>query len=467
MEEQQLNIINENMPPAQGDYLEWIRRTNHESGSIYIILDDDPTGTQTVYNVPVLTQWDESVIYDALTQGIPLFYILTNSRSLPAQQAEVLALEIGRNINSAAQKAAKKVTVVSRGDSTLRGHYPGEVDTLAQGLDAAHAIRVVAPAFFEGGRVTLDDIHYVIQDGKLVPAAQTPFAADKAFGYHASDLKDWVEEKTQGRVKASEVYTFSLEMLRQEGVAAVSKQLNAMPAGATCIVNAISYNDLAVFVLGLLRSEKPFLARVAASFVAMLGGLAPQPLLEADRLVDKTGTGGLVVVGSYVPKATAQTNHLLEHAKPHAVMLEVASLLDDAQSTALMTKTIEAIEARLKAGTLVLLYTSRKLVAAKTPEENLQIGNTVSTFITEVVARLAVRPRFLIAKGGITSSDVAVKSLGVKKATVIGQGLPGVPVWRIGPEAKFPRMPYIIFPGNVGSDEAITALVQKMMDDST
>ena len=76
--------------------------------------------------------------------------------------------------------------------------------------------------------------------------------------------------------------------------------------------------------------------------------------------------------------------------------------------------------------------------------------------------RLEVRPRYLIAKGGITSSDLATKGLGVKRARVLGQILPGVPVWELGPETKFPGLPYVVFPGNVGGPEALQDAVQKL-----
>ena len=68
----------------------------------------------------------------------------------------------------------------------------------------------------------------------------------------------------------------------------------------------------------------------------------------------------------------------------------------------------------------------------------------------------------MIAKGGITSSDVATRGLGVKRALVRGQLLPGVPVWRLGAEARFPGIDYVVFPGNVGSDTALADAVQQL-----
>ena len=76
---------------------------------------------------------------------------------------------------------------------------------------------------------------------------------------------------------------------------------------------------------------------------------------------------------------------------------------------------------------------------------------------------LSIRPGFIIAKGGITSSDVGTKALRVRRATVLGQVRPGIPVWLTGPESKFPEMPYIIFPGNVGEITTLREVVELLL----
>ena len=74
--------------------------------------------------------------------------------------------------------------------------------------------------------------------------------------------------------------------------------------------------------------------------------------------------------------------------------------------------------------------------------------------------RLTVVPRFIIAKGGITSSDVATDGLDVRRAWVLGQILPGVPVWRLNEESRFPGLPYVVFPGNVGTDDSLARAIE-------
>ena len=50
----------------------------------------------------------------------------------------------------------------------------------------------------------------------------------------------------------------------------------------------------------------------------------------------------------------------------------------------------------------------------------------------------------------------------MKRARVLGQLLPGVPVWELGDETKFPGLPYIVFPGNVGGPTALVEAVERL-----
>ena len=196
-----------------------IRRRVIASGRRVAVLDDDPTGVQSVHGIPVLTTWTVEDLRWALTQPSPTFFILTNSRSLPEREAVALNHGIARNLLEAAEPGTD-FDVVSRSDSTLRGHYPAETDALAKTLEE-YGRRpdglIICPAFFEAGRLTVDDVHWVRQNGELFPAGQTEFASDHSFGYRSSDLKAWVEEKTGGRIKAAEVLSLGLPDLREGG----------------------------------------------------------------------------------------------------------------------------------------------------------------------------------------------------------------------------------------------------------
>ena len=193
-------ILNSLPPEWPNSLLDQIRAQIASSNSKLVVLDDDPTGTQTVYDVPVLTEWSVDVLQAELAGDASGFYILTNSRSMTLSAAQALNEEIGRNLLIASEKAGVQFTVVSRSDSTLRGHYPGEVDALLNALGANVDACLIIPYFLEGGRLTINDTHYVAEGDDLIPAAETPFAQDAAFGYQSSNLREWVVEKTNGTV---------------------------------------------------------------------------------------------------------------------------------------------------------------------------------------------------------------------------------------------------------------------------
>ena len=430
-----------------------------------VVLDDDPTGTQTVYDVPVLTTWAVDDLAAELAAPGPVFYILTNSRSLPLPAAQALNAEIGAHLAAAQTQTGRRAVVVSRSDSTLRGHYPGEVDALAHALGLDAAATLIIPFFLEGGRYTIDNIHYVAEGDQLVPAAQTPFARDAAFGYRHSDLTEWVAEKTGGRIAAANVAAITLDDLRRDGPAVVAAKLEGLKPGQVAVVNAADLRDLEVLVDALLDAEatgKQFVYRTAASFVQIRVGLPTRPLLTAaDLKLTPTG-GGLFVVGSYVPKTTGQVTELLAMPGIAPVEIVVPALLDPARRAAEIARCQTAVDAALTAGRDTVVYTSRALITGSDAGASLAIGQQVSSAVVAIVAGLTARPRYLVAKGGITSSDIATQALGIRRALVLGQILPGVPVWQTGAESLAPGLPYIVFPGNVGGPDALVQIAQRL-----
>ena len=454
------------LPPEwPEDLLPDIQARIATSGRKIVVLDDDPTGTQTVHGVPVLTTWSVKAITRELKNRFTAFYILTNSRSLPAPAACALGNEIGANLKLASQKAKVAVDVISRSDSTLRGHFPGEVDALKDGLGVPTHPCLLIPFFLEGGRYTINDIHYVADGDQLVPAASSPFARDAVFGYRHSNLRRWVEEKTRGRLPTAQVASVTLEDLRRGGPSRVARQLTAMTPDSYGVVNAASYRDLEVLVTALLQVEaegKDFIFRTAASFVRVRAGIAPHEAIAPEALTADNDHGGLFVVGSHVPQTTRQVNTLLESGKVKAVEISVHALLDDDRRNSEIDRAVRAVDQSLENGEDTVVFTSRKVVKATSDEENLTIGRRVSDSLIRIVQGLTCQPRYLVAKGGITSSDVATKGLGVRRAMVLGQLLPGVPVWQLGDEARYPGMAYIVFPGNVGDDRALAAIQERL-----
>ena len=294
------------------------------AGRKIVILDDDPTGTQTVHGLAVLTTWSLDALVHELAQDQPAFYVLTNSRSLPPEAAWRMACDIGGRLKAAARRTGRDIAVISRADSTLRGHFPGEVEALADALERPADGWILCPFFEEGGRVTVDDVHYVRDGEMLIPAGATVFARDRVFGYRESDLRRWVVEKSGGRIAAHRVLSISIEDLRCGGPERIAAILSTLRDEQLCVVNAAVYRDLEVFVMGLMTAEaagKRFLCRTAASFVQVRAGLRPRPLLSAAEL-NMRGAGSLWIVGSHVARTTAQLRGLLT-VRPDVEAIEV------------------------------------------------------------------------------------------------------------------------------------------------
>ena len=322
--------ISKLLPEYKGDLLPAIRDEFLKAQKTVLVLDDDPTGTQTCHDVIVLTSWTVALIAEELQKKPSILFILTNSRSLPERKAIDLTYEIGRNLKEAARQAEREIVPISRSDSTLRGHFPAEVHALAEALKIERAVWVLLPAFIEGGRYTIDDVHYIVEQNELVPVSDTPFAKDNSFGYIHSNMKAWVQEKTRGTVKASEVISISLEDIRQRGPDYIAEKLTKCSPGNIVVVNAVSNSDLEVVTMGLLLSEKTgqqFLFRSSATFVSIRAGIAPGKIYIPSQEGLASANGSLIVVGSYVPKTTSQLNHLLKKENHEAIEINVTELL--------------------------------------------------------------------------------------------------------------------------------------------
>uniref|UniRef100_A0A0D9WP15 Uncharacterized protein n=1 Tax=Leersia perrieri TaxID=77586 RepID=A0A0D9WP15_9ORYZ len=465
---------------------------SHNSKKVLVVLDDDPTGTQTVHDIEVLTEWPVEALAEQFQKLPACFFILTNSRSMTADKATLLVKDICGNLEVAAKSVpGVSYTVVLRGDSTLRGHFPEEADAVVSVLGEMDAW-IICPFFLQGGRYTIDDIHYVADSDRLIPAGETEFAKDAAFGYKSSNLRKWVEEKTKERISESQVSTISINLLRKKGPIAVCQRLCSLEKGSVCIVNAASERDMAVFAAGMIQAcyvalttfernafvhsikflssnaelkGKRFLCRTAASFVSARIGIKPKPpMFPTDLGLKRALTGGLIVVGSYVPKTTKQVDELRSQCEKSLRIIEVSVEMVSMKSAEdidrEISRVVELGNAYIQSRKDTLIVTSRQLITGKTPEESLEINCKVSSALVEIVRGINSRPRYILAKGGITSSDLATKALEARRAKVMGQALAGVPLWLLGPESRHPGVPYIVFPGNVGDNSALAKVVQ-------
>lgn len=438
-----------------------------------VVLDDDPTGVQTVHDVSVYTDWEEESIRKGFEEKEAMFFILTNSRSFSVEETTKVHQDIAARVAKVARELGQDFMIISRGDSTLRGHYPLETQLLADGLTKNEGVvidgEIICPFFPEGGRYTMDNIHYVKEQDNLVPAGMTEFARDKTFGYKCSDLTEYVEEKTEGKYHKEDCITISLDELNVLDVQGIKEKLMSAQNMAKIIVNAVSYADLKVFCAALvlaMKEGKHYMARTAAAFTKVMGRISDQPLLGREQLEGDTKNGGIVLIGSHVKKTTDQLNCLKElDGQADFMEFQVNTVFEENGLEKEVERTVKAAEEKILSGRTVVIYTSRQLLAPEnmTPEEKLHISVKISNAVTSIIGKLSVKPKFIIAKGGITSSDVGTKALRVKKARVMGQVKKGIPVWMTGEESKFPGMPYIIFPGNVGEVSTLKEIVEELI----
>lgn len=444
------------------------------SGRVFVVLDDDPTGTQSVADLPVLTSWSVESLEWALSQGRPAVYVMTNSRSLDPEDARQRNVEVARAAFEAATRVGVDVDFVSRSDSTLRGHFPLETDTLAREIAAATGRPVdgvvIVPAFADAGRITVDGVHYAGSEADgYVPVGESEFATDATFGYASSRLADWVEEKTGGRVRSADVAAVDLTTLRSNH-AAVVETLSGLRDGRPFVVDIVEENDLLLLARALDEAERGgvrLLYRVGPPFMrARLGQTPRTPLNSADVRAIRDGgvaensVGGLIMVGSHTALTTSQLDALRERRAPTEFEIDVAKVRDDVAREAHLAEIVAAAAQALERGN-VAVRTSRALVTGSDADDSLAIARQVSAAVVDVTRGIlaAYPPRFVVAKGGITSSDVACHGLAIDTAFVRGPMLPGiVSLWEPmdGPARG---IPYIVFAGNVGGPDSLADVV--------
>jgi uncharacterized protein YgbK (DUF1537 family) len=408
-----------------------------------IVLDDDPTGSQTVHSCLLLTRWDIDTLRLGLADESPIFFVLTNTRAMTPAQADAVTREVCQNLKQAiAAENIQDFLVVSRSDSTLRGHYPVETDAIAQELGPFDA-HFLTPAFFEGGRITRDSIHYLIIDGVPTPVHETEFARDSVFSYSYSYLPDYVEEKTKGRIASASVERFLLADLR----AGSRDRLLHLNNNQCVVVDAETQADLDRFaadVLAAASQGKRFLFRSAASLLTALAALPPQPVAPEDMATyTRNGKTGAVL----------------------GVEVKVEQLLEEsaAQRNALLEQVIQQVHRIHQEGKTSAIYTSRQELPFEDVQTRLNFGVIVSALLMDIVRGLPSDIGFLISKGGITSNDVLSSGLALTSARLLGQILPGCSIVRTPADhPQFPNLPVVLFPGNVGDRHALTAIYQRL-----
>ena len=453
--------------PDDDGIRESVRAIRAAEGLLLGVLDDDPTGSQAVHDVQAVTVLEEDAYEAALAGPGGTCFVLTNTRSLDETAAAGLNTVAARGLMAVAERRGARMQLVSRSDSTLRGHVMAEVaalqavrrETLGSGYDGV----LLVPAFLEAGRLTAADIHWARIGPGLVPVGETEFARDPAFGYTASDLRDFVAQKSGGTIGRADVASIGLADIRLGGVPRVRELLAGVRDGRWVVVNATEYSDLETVAYAALlatRAGGSFLFRTGPSFVRALSGMGPKPPLRGAQVwpSGRRGGHGLIVAGSHTGHTNRQLTALRAGGGTIDIELDVPSVMSG--SGGVVAATAGQVTSALRRSD-VLLYTSRT-VAAASGADSLAITRRVSAALSRTVRRaLAAKPAWIIAKGGITSHDVALHGLGIRRAMVAGQLFPGViSVFRpidAAPEAV--GVPYVVFAGNVGDDGTLAQVV--------
>lgn len=472
------------LPPARPDDAALrasVRAQRAAAGLLLGVLDDDPTGSQAVHGIEVVTTPEPAAYQAALDGPAGGCFVLTNSRSLDEAAAAQLTTAVAGDLIAAAERRGQRIQLVSRSDSTLRGHLLAEVaaaqtarrEVLGRGFDGV----LLIPAFPEAGRVTAGGIHWARVGPDLVPVGETEFARDPAFGYRSSALREFIAERSAGSIRPEQVTAVSLADIRLGGADRVAGVLAAVTGGGWVAVDATNDADLDTVARGVLLAEQAgqvFLFRTGPSFVRALLGQDPQPPLRGARIWPpgqrRAGGHGLIVVGSHVGQTSRQLAVLRDRPGTTAIELDVPAVLrgEDAVAAAAARQAAAALRA-----SDVLLYTSRAVATGPDAAGSLAIARTVSAALAAVVRDTVVRdtvvrdvpaarpPAWVLAKGGITSHDIAVRGLGIRRARVAGQLFPGL-ISVFHPADAAPAaagLPYVVFAGNVGGEGTLAQVV--------
>ena len=405
-----------------------------------VVLDDDPTGTQSASGVEVLLTVDPDGIREAL-RAADSVYVQTNSRAIDEEAAIALVREVRDAARAAAAALGEEVQFVLRGDSTLRGHVFAETEQFV----GDGAVIVFCPAFPAGGRTTVDGVHLVRVGDDTLPAHETEYADDPVFPFSSGVLADYVAEKSRRPFVG-----VSLDDVRAGRVAAA---LLAAPDGAVVVPDAETDADIAAIARGIVAARaggRPVVVRSAAPLAAQLAGVVSDGLLPAPLVAEPVPT--LVACGSHTAGATAQLEQLETRYGPAVVIPTDDAFADpDAAGHA----AADAARQRLAETGLALLSTERR---RRAEHNTLEHGELVMRALTVAVRALMPEVQAVVAKGGITSAELARTGVGATRAHVRGQVLPGVSVWDLVSAEGEDRL-YVVVPGNVGGPSTLVDVV--------
>jgi len=434
----------------------------------FVVIDDDPTGSQTVHDCLLLLKWDCSTLAKGFESKSNLFFILANTRSLSENDAKLTLEEICKNLKTviALQAHEEEIIFISRGDSTLRGHNflePSALNSYLGPFDATFHI----PAFIEGKRLTINGSHFVDK----TPIDQTIFARDEIFGFETSNVKNLLFQKSKSQIKIEDIQNLLLphiEILNDEENNIVFKKLKNLNNNQHVIVDIENYSQLKKFslVIKKLARQKKFLFRTAASFISSIS--EKKSVTQSKKFVsnlrirnkEKSFLPGLIIGGSYVKLSTMQLNNLLEIRNCNPIELDVFEFFkisssdnNKKQMNLFKNKFLKEIRFSFEKGKTPVLFTSRKFMPLDS-SELFNFYNSLACFIAELVADLKYEIGYLISKGGITTNMILSNGLNADYVYLEGQILTGISVVTCNLKND-KKLPIVTHPGNIGTKDSL------------
>jgi len=435
----------------------------------FVVIDDDPTGSQTVQDCLLLLKWDCSTLVKGFESKSNLFFILANTRSLSENDAKLTIEEICKNLKTVitSQAYEEEIIFISRGDSTLRGHNylePIALNSYLGPFDATFHI----PAFIEGKRFTINGSHFVDK----TPISQTIFAKDKIFGYETSNVKNLLFQQSKSQINFEDIQNLLLSdivMLNDQENNNVFKTLKNLRNNKHVVVDIENYSQLKKFslVIKKLIKQKKFLFRTAASFISSISekkSVSQSEIFFSNlriRNKEKSFLPGLIIVGSYVELSTIQLNNLLKISNCTPVELNVfeffkitSSENNQKRRNLFKNKFLKEIRFSFEKGKTPVLFTSIKFIMSLDSSELFNFYNLLACFIAELVADLKYEIGYLISKGGITTNLILSKGLNADYVYLEGQILTGISVVTYNLK-NGEKLPIVTHPGNIGTKDSL------------
>ncbi len=470
--QQSLDDLLASLPPPQRYAATGVARRSADSAKV-VIIDDDPTGSQTSTNVDILTRWDQADIARALRKPDGAFFLLTNHRGYPAEHASRILSSAVHNLAEAARTTRTAYTVVLRSDSTLRGHYPLDMNTARSQIDASGQttpdLELHVPAFPECGRFTVHGTQWLAVDDTLVAVSDTEYAKDPIFGYTTAYLPQWLGEKSNGVVSPSRVKRIDISQLRTTSHADLSRSIANYKAGTIIVSDGAERSDLQTLAAAIMADHRVaarVIIRSGATFASIFGGVYNDSALSGGLLIKElhlpVHPRVLVVVGSHVQLSTQQLSHLHESLGADFYELPTPLELSTQHGFRLISNLALQARASLRANTLTVVSTPREVDATSRAGYWLassQMAKSVAGLVRDLDGEYDI----IVAKGGVTSSVIITDGIRAPRARVLGQIETGVSVWRPYPGPGRHPAPIVVFPGNVGRADSLTTVVALLL----